>query len=100
VGAEGFMNRYVSTLSRGQKQRVALARGIVHQPELLLLDEPFTGLDKRGCAMLEAVIREEQTRGAAVLVVSHDAQLGIRLSAASLRLNRGRVVVNVSSEAD
>ena len=84
VGAAGLSERRVGTLSRGQKQRVALARGIVHAPELLLLDEPFTGLDTKGCEMLELVLRQERDRGAIVLVVSHDASLAARLGASAL----------------
>lgn len=90
VGASAFAERRVGTLSRGQRQRVALAKGIVHGPELLLLDEPFTGLDFRGCAMLEAIIQQERARGAIVLVVSHDRDLAGRLSASRLFLDRGR----------
>lgn len=91
VGASGYADRRVGTLSRGQKQRVALARGIVHSPDLLLLDEPFTGLDARGSEMLESVLLTERARGAIVIVVSHDLELAKRLSARSLWIERGRV---------
>lgn len=91
VGADAFENKPVAALSRGQKQRVALARAIVHGPSLLLLDEPFTGLDEGGTRMLEAVLLEEAARGAIVLVVSHDRTLAPRLGARVLRLVRGRV---------
>jgi ABC-type multidrug transport system ATPase subunit len=92
VGAAPFGKQRVATLSRGQKQRVALARGIVHRPSLLLLDEPFTGLDARGSEMLEAVLLQERARGAIVVVVSHDHTLAGRLQASLLRMNRGRLV--------
>ncbi len=91
VGGGDFAGRRVGTLSRGQKQRVALARGIVHAPELLLLDEPFTGLDVLGCAMLESVLIMERERGAIVLVVSHDPGLAKRLQGEALWIERGRV---------
>lgn len=91
VGADSFVDRRVGMLSRGQKQRVALARGIVHSPALLLLDEPFTGLDARGCEMLEAILLEERARGVIVLVVSHDGTLAERLGAVALWIERGRV---------
>jgi ABC-type multidrug transport system ATPase subunit len=91
VGASDFAGRRVGTLSRGQKQRVALARGIVHAPDLLLLDEPFTGLDVGGCEMLESVLLRERERGVIVLVVSHDPELVKRLQAEALWIERGRV---------
>lgn len=90
VGAVGIADRRVGTLSRGQKQRVALARGIVHAPNLLLLDEPFTGLDARGSRMLVNVLCEERDRGAIVVVVSHDLDLADQISADVLWLERGR----------
>jgi heme exporter protein A len=91
VGALPLKNRRVGTLSRGQKQRVALARALVHHPRLLLLDEPFTGLDADGTRRLEAVLLEEQKRGAIVVVVSHDASLWSRIDATRLRIERGRI---------
>lgn len=91
VGALAFAERRVGTLSRGQKQRVALARGIVNRPDLLLFDEPSTGLDAAGSSLLESVIVEERERGAIVVVVSHDSGLASRLSARYVLVERGRV---------
>ena len=91
VGAKSFRDRRIGLLSRGQKQRVALARALVHCPRLLLLDEPFTGLDAAGSALLESVLFEERARGVTVLIVSHDRSLSSRLSAQRLFLSRGRV---------
>ena len=97
VGALGIKDCRVGTMSRGQKQRVALARAIVHRPRLLLLDEPFTGLDVGGIRDLEAVLLAEQARGAILLVVSHDATLSARLGAQTLRIERGRVAEQTGS---
>lgn len=91
VGAVAFAERRVGTLSRGQKQRVALARGIVHSPSLLLFDEPSTGLDAAGATLLESVIIEERERGAIVVIVSHDPGLASRLEARYVIVERGRV---------
>lgn len=91
VGAWSFAQRKVGMLSRGQKQRVALARGIVSQPSLLLLDEPSTGLDAAGSSLLESVIEEERGRGAIVIIVSHELGLASRLCATHLVLDRGRL---------
>ena len=90
VGAEALAQRTVATLSRGQKQRVALARALVHDPAILLLDEPWSGLDRVSSANLEAVVRAERDRGALVIVVNHHEGLAERLGARVLRLENGR----------
>jgi heme exporter protein A len=87
-----FADRRVRTCSRGQKQRVAVARALVHGPRLLLLDEPTTGLDARATERLERVVREEAVRGAVVVVVTHDAGFAKAVDGPALWLERGRVV--------
>ena len=94
VGLGAFAKRSVRTMSRGQRQRVALVRALVHRPSVLLLDEPTTGLDYDGVALLVRVVREEAERGAVVVLIAHDATLAARLGAAVLKLDRGRVVVD------
>lgn len=88
----GFMNRPFREYSRGQRQRVSLARALVHRPRLLLLDEPTTGLDKAGVRRLVEVVRGEVARGATVVVVSHDEAFAAEVAQTRLRLERGRVV--------
>lgn len=84
--------RPVGTLSRGQKQRVALARALIHSPSVLLLDEPWTGLDQASASLLEAVLRDERERGTLVIVVSHGEGVAERLGARRVRLENGRIV--------
>lgn len=91
VGAEPFADRPVGTLSRGQRQRIALARALVHDPGVLLLDEPWTGLDVASVDKLEAVIREEVARGSMVIAVTHGAGTAERLGARRLRIEGGRI---------
>lgn len=95
VGAEAFAERPVGTLSRGQRQRIALARALVHQPGVLLLDEPWTGLDVASVERLETVIREEVTHGSLVIAVTHGAGTAERLGARRLRVEAGRVADDV-----
>ena len=92
VGAQAFCERAVGTLSRGQRQRIALARALVHRPSVLLLDEPSSGLDAASSQRLEEILIEERDRGSIVVVVSHSATLADRLGGRRVRLERGRIV--------
>ncbi len=94
VDIERLAGRPVGTLSRGQRQRVALARALVHSPSVLLLDEPWTGLDRRSAADFEAVIGEERARGTLVIIVNHSEGTAERLGARRLRIEGGRVVAD------
>lgn len=87
-----FADRPVRTYSRGQLQRVSLARALIATPRLLLLDEPTTGLDVRGVERLVRTVDEERARGAICLLITHDPKVADRLADRRLRLDRGRVV--------
>ncbi|WP_166868350.1 metal ABC transporter ATP-binding protein [Salinibacterium sp. ZJ70] len=68
-------DRPIGALSGGQRQRAFLARAIAQEARILLLDEPFTGVDKRSEALITAVVRELASDGAAVLVSTHDLHM-------------------------
>ena len=89
--ARPFATRPVRTCSRGQTQRLALARALLHAPRLLLLDEPSTGLDRASTERLGRTVREERDRGAIVVLVTHDAELAALLADRRVVLERGRV---------
>lgn len=91
-GVEGIGGRLTRELSRGQRQRVALAAGMVGRPAVLLLDEPWTGLDVAGRTRLDGVIEEERRRGAVVVVVAHEGDVAARLGGRRVVLERGLVV--------
>lgn len=86
-----FVDRPLRTCSRGQRQRIALARALVHEPAVVLLDEPTTGLDRSGIARLLSIVDREVARGALVIVVSHEPDLFRDRARARLSLERGRV---------
>ncbi len=83
--------RPVRAYSRGMGQRLALARALLHRPELLLLDEPFAGLDVDGSAAVEEVLGRLRRDGGTALLTTHDVDRGIRLADRVYILHRGRV---------
>lgn len=88
---EGEAARPLGELSRGQIQRAALARVLLPEPDLLLLDEPFTGLDREAAALLRAELGDAKERGRIVALVSHDADAVDGLCDHLLVLRRGRL---------
>ncbi|MBP7549993.1 MAG: heme ABC exporter ATP-binding protein CcmA, partial [Gemmatimonadaceae bacterium] len=80
----------VRALSRGLQQRVAIARAIVHAPDVLLADEPYTGLDEQGGAALTALLRERRDAGAALIVVTHHLHEGLALATHAAIMRAGR----------
>jgi ABC-type multidrug transport system ATPase subunit len=91
LGLEEFADRRVAALSRGTAQRVSIARGIVHAPDLLLLDEPFTGLDELSATRLSSQLAALRARGRSLIVVTHDPQRAVELADRALLLHRGRI---------
>jgi heme exporter protein A len=82
----------VRALSRGLQQRVSIARAIVHEPRLLLCDEPYTGLDEVGSASLTTALAERRAAGAALLLVTHNLGEGLALATHAAIMRRGRFV--------
>jgi heme exporter protein A len=82
----------VRALSRGLQQRVSIARAMVHEPEVVLLDEPFTGLDAAGAAALSDALVELRSHGAALVLVTHNIEEGLSLATRAAIMHGGRFV--------
>lgn len=68
------MKKPVAKYSLGMRQRLGIAQAIMENPDVLVLDEPFNGLDKEGAAAMRRLVQELKTQGKAVLLASHNAQ--------------------------
>ncbi len=86
----------ISNFSRGMRQRVALERSLIHAPRLVLLDEPFTGLDDASTAALVARLRGLRDEGAIVILATHDLDLADGLLDEALFLRDGRMLDTVA----
>lgn len=82
----------VGSFSRGMRQRVALERALIHDPRLVLLDEPFTGLDARSVAALTERLRELRAEGRIILLATHDLDLAEGLFDQAVFIRDGRMV--------
>ncbi|MCL5677292.1 MAG: heme ABC exporter ATP-binding protein CcmA [Firmicutes bacterium] len=90
-----FANDPVRGFSRGMIQRLAIARAIIHRPGILLLDEPYTGLDQRASEILDAVLRKYKELGHTVVMVSHSFSEGLAQADELAVLHRGRIVTQL-----
>jgi heme exporter protein A len=92
AGLADRANDAVSSFSRGMRQRVALERSLIHRPRLVLLDEPFTGLDDASTAALVARLRGLRDEGAIVVLATHDLDLAEGLLDEAVFLREGRMI--------
>ncbi|MEO3428852.1 ABC transporter ATP-binding protein [Pelagibius sp. CAU 1746] len=92
--------RRVSQLSTGERQRLALLRALEHRPEVLLLDEPTGPLDEETTAAVEALLREKQENGLALLWVTHDKRQAARVATRRFWIDRGRLREEMLEEAE
>jgi heme exporter protein A len=92
AGLHDYMSMPVRAFSRGMEQRLALARALLHEPALLLLDEPYTGLDAEGLKILAMQLRGAKSQGKTLVLTTHDFAQGLAACDRAFILNRGRIV--------
>src|SRR5512144_2742196 len=95
VGLAGRRRDLVRTYSRGMQQRLAIGRAVLHDPEVMLFDEPHTGLDQDASNMLDSVLREVAARGRTVVMTSHDLARAADLASRFDVLSRGVIAASV-----
>ena len=95
VGLEGYQNYYPANLSGGQRKRVALARAIALNPEVILYDEPTTGLDPiRSDIINELVLKLQRELGETTVVVTHDMTSAYKIADRIIMLHNGRIIAD------
>jgi len=85
-------NDTVRSFSRGMQQRVGIARALLHDPSLILLDEPYTGLDAKAAQTLNSLLDDAVAAGKTVVLTSHDLNQGLRAATRAVILDKGLVV--------
>lgn len=98
-GLEEKRHTPVQKLSRGMQQKVAIAVALIHNPKLLLLDEPTLGLDVEASEMVKALVRQIAQEGRAVLLTTHQLDVAEELSDRVAIIRRGRIIAEQSTEA-
>ena len=91
AGLDGAGRRPVRAYSRGMGQRLALARALLHEPDLLLLDEPFSGLDPDAVERLQQQLLELRAAGHSILLATHDVERAAPIASRLAILHRGRI---------
>jgi heme ABC exporter ATP-binding subunit CcmA len=92
VGLSRVRDGLAREFSRGMRQRLAVARAFLHEPDLLLLDEPFTSLDDRAIAVLQQLLADARGRGATIVMSTHQIREAMELASDVALLERGRMV--------
>jgi heme exporter protein A len=98
VGLAPRRRDLVRTFSRGMQQRLAIGRAVLHDPEVMLFDEPHTGLDQDACEMLDTVLQEVAARGRTVVMTSHDLARTADLASRFDVLSKGKIVASAQRE--
>jgi heme exporter protein A len=96
VGLSSRRGDLVRTFSRGMQQRLAIGRAVLHDPQVMLFDEPHTGLDQDACSMLDTVLQSVAAQGRTVVMTSHDMARAEALASRFDVLSRGQIVASAT----
>ena len=97
----GFSNQLdlrIRNMSHGQHRRVALARTLLHSPQILLLDEPESGLDQQARAYFQEIVESYRSDGRSVIMTTHDIERGLELGNRFVIINKGKLVFDQKEE--
>lgn len=97
VGLWARRHDFVRTFSRGMWQRLTIARATLHNPEVLLLDEPYTGLDPTAVQLLDHLLAQQAELGRTILMITHDLVHGLSLCDRVALLQRGKITAELPS---
>ncbi len=92
IGLSSRRNDRVRTFSRGMKQRLSIARALIHDPPILLLDEPYTGLDQHASATFDRILSSMNAHDKTRILISHDIERGISMCDRAVILTNGKIV--------
>ena len=98
VGLAARQRDPVRSFSRGMLQRLTLARATLHEPDILLFDEPYTGLDQDATHLLDSLLLQEAQKGRTILMITHDLDRGLNLCHRIAILNRGTIAVQIDQD--
>ena len=99
VGLQRRLTDPVRTFSRGMMQRLAIARATLHDPDVLLLDEPYTGLDAAAIGLLDELLAQQHGAGRTILMITHDFVHGLSQCQQVAILNKGKIAAQVDRAA-
>lgn len=97
VGLANRSNDRARTFSRGMRQRLSIARSLVHSPSLLLYDEPLTGLDTNGIQLLVALLQQFKTNNSSALIVTHDDRPFQSIADRYLFIKAGQLIADIDA---
>jgi heme exporter protein A len=95
VKLKEFENRFVKQFSRGMKQRLAIAKSLLHKPIILIWDEPFAGIDIMTTQIICAVLAKMKQEGALIILSTHDIVSGYQLAEYIYIMNKGKMVTQI-----
>jgi heme exporter protein A len=98
VGLENRRRDLVRTFSRGMQQRLAIGRAVLHDPDVMLFDEPYTGLDQDASSMLDEVLKTVAAKGRTVVMTSHDLARAEELATRFDILSRGVIAATATQD--